>query len=478
MISNKKKYNTVFLSGNFNVLHSGHLRLFNEAKKIGKRLIIGVYGDKFQENKNAIKQNLRLNNLKHISIVDETFIIKESIEKTLLKLKPDVVIKGKEHENKYNPELKILNKYKGQMFFTSGESILSSQDFINKNSEVKKNNILKPTNFINRHNIKSENLIKILKNFKKLNIIVLGDLIIDEYIYCLPIGMSQEDPSIVLKPARREKYLGGAGIVASHAANLGAKVDFITVVGNDNHNDFIKKKLKNPNLKFKAYIDNQRINILKQRFKSKNKTLFKVSDFNQNSISLTFQKKIISNIKSKIKKTNLIILSDFNYGCLPTALIDKIIKIATDNNVFICADSQTSSQLGYISKYKNINLITPTEYEARVSVRNQEDGIPILCNALQKETKSKHIIMKLGPDGIFIHSNKTSKITDDTIKALNLNPVDIAGAGDSLLAISAMSLALGSSIWEASYLGSLGAAVQVSREGNVPIATKEIQFLI
>ena len=66
MISNKKKYNTVFLSGNFNVLHSGHLRLFNEAKKIGKRLIIGVYGDKFQENKNAIKQNLRLNNLKHI----------------------------------------------------------------------------------------------------------------------------------------------------------------------------------------------------------------------------------------------------------------------------------------------------------------------------------------------------------------------------------------------------------------------------
>ncbi len=475
---NKKKFKKIFLSGNFNVLHSGHLRLFNEAKKIGDKLIVGVYGDKFQENKSAVKEKLRLENIKHITIVDEVFIIKDSIEKTLLKYKPDVVIKGREHENKFNPELKIINKYKGKIYFTSGESILSSNDFINKNSNLEKDKIIKPIKFLKRHKITTKSIENKLKNFKKLNIIVLGDLIIDEYINCSPIGMSQEDPSIVLKPNQKEKYIGGAGIVASHAANLGSNVNYITVLGKDIHNNFIKNKLKLKKLKLNAFIDNQRKNVLKQRFKSKNKTLFKVNDYNQNSISTELQKKIILKINKIIKKTDLIILSDFNYGALPKKLIENIIKIANNNKIIVTADSQSSSQIGYINKYKNVNLLTPTEYEARVSVRNQEDGIPVLCKELQQDTKTKNLIMKLGSDGVFIHSLLNKKIFDDTIQALNPNPVDIAGAGDSLLTISSMALALGSNIWEAAYLGSIGAAIQVSREGNIPINIKELQSVI
>ena len=85
----------------------------------------------------------------------------------------------------------------------------------------------------------------------------------------------------------------------------------------------------------------------------------------------------------------MIILSDFNYGALPKKLIENIIKIANNNKIIVTADSQSSSQIGYINKYKNVNLLTPTEYEARVSVRNQEDGIPVLCKELQQDTKTK-----------------------------------------------------------------------------------------
>ena len=112
--------------------------------------------------------------------------------------------------------------------------------------------------------------------------------------------MSQEDPSIVLKPNQKEKYIGGA-IVASHAENLGSNVNYITVLGKDIHNNFIKNKLKLKKLKLNAFIDNQRKNVLKQRFKSKNKTLFKVNDYNQNSISTELQK-IILKINKIIKK--------------------------------------------------------------------------------------------------------------------------------------------------------------------------------
>ena len=159
-----------------------------------------------------------------------------------------------------------------------------------------------------------------------------------------------------------------------------------------------------------------------------------MNDYNQNSISTELQKKIILKINKIIKKTDLIILSDFNCGALPKKLIENIIKIANNNKIIVTADSQSSSQIGYINKYKNVNLLTPTEYEARVSVstKNQEDGIPVvnICKELQQDTKTKNLIMKLGSDGVFIHSLLNKKIFDDTIQALNPNPVDIAGAGD------------------------------------------------
>ena len=77
-----------------------------------------------------------------------------------------------------------------------------------------------------RHSIKVKDILTVVKDFKKLKICVIGDIIIDEYITCDPIGMSQEDPTIVVTPLDKQVFLGGAGIVAAHAASLGAKVHF------------------------------------------------------------------------------------------------------------------------------------------------------------------------------------------------------------------------------------------------------------
>ena len=82
----------------------------------------------------------------------------------------------------------------------------------------------------------------------------MGDLIIDEYITCEPLGMSQEDPTLVISPINKTKFIGGAGIVAAHAKNLGAKVDFYSVAGQDDLFKFAKKKLENYKVNLKVFL--------------------------------------------------------------------------------------------------------------------------------------------------------------------------------------------------------------------------------
>jgi bifunctional ADP-heptose synthase (sugar kinase/adenylyltransferase) len=179
---------------------------------------------------------------------------------------------------------------------------------------------------------------------------------------------------------------------------------------------------------------------------------------------------------------DLIVLSDFNYGCLSQNLVNSITDLAKKNKVVIAADSQSSSQIGNITRFKDLDLITPTEREARISINNNNDGLIVLADKILNKSNAKNLIMTLGPDGILINQNINNDNKDprtvDRISAMNQYPIDVSGSGDSLLIVASMPLASGASIWEASYLGSLAAAIQVSRIGNVPIRSNEIINLI
>ena len=138
------------------------------------------------------------------------------------------------------------------------------------------------------------------------------------------------------------------------------------------------------------------------------------------------------------------------------------------------ADSQASSQMGDISRFKFMSLITPTEREARLAVRNDEVGIPHIIELLRQQSKSNNIIVTLGGDGVLISGLHNGQYTTDQIPAFNTSPLDAAGAGDSLLAASSMCLAIGINIWQSAFLGSLAAACQVGRLGNVPLRASEL----
>ena len=471
---------TVLVTGNFNVLHPGHIRLLKFAKSFEKRLIVGVNSDEFAGGLVDSSEILRKEAVSSIDIVDECFLVNEPIDIFIQRHKPKIIVKGKEYEKEHNPELQALSEYGGQLIFNSGDIGSTSHTSLKTQNDKLASARVAISSFMTKHKIKKDHLLRILNKFANKKICIIGDLIVDEHVDCFPLGMSREEPCIVVSPQESRRFLGGAAIVAAHSSTLGAKANFLSVAGNDEVRDFAATNLENFGVDYKFMIDHVRPTTVKQRFRSLERSLLKVTKLSQQPISENLQELMFAEFKAAAIGADLIIFSDFNYGCLPQPLVKKISEFAIEQRIMIAADSQSSSQYGDIGRFQGANLITPTEHEARVALQNYDDGIVVLADKLMKKTSSENILLKLGADGLIAQCQKQTDKTPHTEKldALNSNPKDVSGAGDSMLATASLALISGANLWEASLLGNIAAFLQVSRVGNVPIQSQEIAEVI
>ena len=254
---------------------------------------------------------------------------------------------------------------------------------------------------------------------------------------------------------------------------------FISVTGADAAREFARERLAAYGVTADLLIDETRPTTRKQRFRSKGKTLLRVSHLHQAAISIGLQSELLEHLELVMDDTELLVFSDFNYGCLPQPLVDRIVGMARARGLILAADSQSSSQIGDICRFQDMDLLTPTEHEARIATRNHQDGLTILAEQVRRRSGARNLMLKLGEEGMLIlPGSEPGDGLTDRLAALNTAPRDVAGAGDSLLIAGALALASGGSIWEAAYLGSLAAAVQVGRVGNTPIRTKELLQLL
>ena len=465
----------VFVSGNFNTIHPGHLRLLRFAAECGDFLVAGIADDNSAGA--LVPADLRLEGVKSISFIDHAFVLRTSPEQFIRELRPDIVVKGKEHEARINPEQSAVEAYGGQLIFSSGEMRFSSIDLLKREmAEPNLSSIIRPQDFPGRHGFTMADLRGIVKKFKGFRVTVVGDLIVDEYITCDAIGMSQEDPTLVVTPIQNQMFIGGAGIVAAHGQTLGADVRYISVSGVDATARFARGKLEEFGVSASIFEDDSRPTTLKQRFRASGKTLLRVSHLRQHDVSRDIAQKLSDTIKASLSKTDLLIFSDFNYGCLPQALVVEITEECKRRSILMVADSQSSSQIGDVSRFTDMMLLTPTEREARLAVRDFDSGLVVLAEKLRKKARAKNITLTLGAEGLLAHAatGKHDEWLTDRLPAMNQAPKDSAGAGDSLLITSSMAMAVGADIWQSMYLGSIAAACQVSRVGNMPLSPIDI----
>jgi rfaE bifunctional protein kinase chain/domain len=467
---------TVFVSGNFNVLHPGHLRLIRFARECGEFLIVGVQSDALAGEAALLGESLRLEGVRSNNWIDLAFIMRQPARELIAALRPDVVVKGREHEHLDNPEREAVSAYGGRLLFGSGEISFSSVDLLRGEMPPAAKYQL-PEDFPARHGFSRQDLRALVRRFPQVRMVVIGDLIVDEYIDCDPLGMSQEDPTIVVTPVYQQSYVGGAGIVAAHAASLGATVDYFSIAGRDTARDIAVERLHDYRVRTHLLEDESRPTTLKQRFRAQGKTLLRVSHLRQHGLSRELCGSLLDRLRPVLDQAHVLVFSDFNYGCLPQTLVDTVTALGRERELLMVADSQSSSQIGDVSRFRGMDLLTPTEREARISTHNHEDGLVVLAEALRRQAGARNLLMKLGAEGVIVHAelSKDNHWLTDRLPAFSLTARDTAGAGDSLLASSALALALRANLWQAAYLGSTAAACQVGRIGNVPLGSDELQ---
>ena len=161
-----KKNNTkIFVSGYFNVLHPGHISLLKFAKRLGSELVVGLISKKIANVDHLHSDSSRIETLKSINFINKVVIIDQTIEKTLINEMPNIIVKGKEHENKINIEESVLQEIDAKIIFNSGEPN-SDYDILYNNKDT--SNIKMQKKFLKDHNIKTKTLLSYVKKFAKL----------------------------------------------------------------------------------------------------------------------------------------------------------------------------------------------------------------------------------------------------------------------------------------------------------------------
>ncbi|MDC3295959.1 PfkB family carbohydrate kinase [Candidatus Pelagibacter sp.] len=470
-----KKKKIILCHGVFDIVHPGHIRHFAHCKQKADILIVSLTRDIFIKKgtyRPMVPERLRAFNLASLQLVDYV-IIDQNISpvKLLKKIKPNFFAKGLEYADLKNPltvkEKNIVESFGGKMIFSPGDYVLSSSKIINQMKPDLKFEKLKL--LMDTENIDFNDLKKILKDLSKLKVHILGDTIIDTSHYCEVIGGLHKTPTLSVVKQISEDFLGGAAIVASHFKSFAKNVTLTTLFSNDEKGKFALKNLKKNKIKTNYYSEDDRPTTNKNSYIVNKHKLLKVDELNNNTITNSTLDKIIKSLKKD--KNQVLVFSDFRHGIFNNQTLSKIFE-SINHKTFKVADSQVASRWGNISDFKNFDLLTPTEREARYSLFEQDTPIRNLVGNLQKKSKANNIILKLGEKGLISISRKKNDYI--ALDPFVDNLIDSNGAGDALLAYSASTLYTTKSLIISSIIGLLAASCKCETQGNLPVTTDQI----
>ena len=482
----KNKINNCILGfGHFSTIHPGHIRYLQNAKKLGGTLVIALIGDIKEENndnKFHFKQEERAEALSLIGIVDLVVLLeKDELKDAIKKLTPRILILGDEFQESIDKNIKesfsIQKRLGGEIKFHAGDIQYATTDLLSdKQSKIKTKRINQFIKSCNRQDIDKSDLLKSISTWQDTELLVIGDTIVDQYAACEALGMSAEAPIVVVKELNSKNFIGGAAVVASHIKNLGAKCHLLSIVGNDDVSDLVRDHLKLFGVGDLLITDNTRPTTFKKRYLVENQKLFRVSKLEDHFIDNEIENKVLKKIEDIAPIIKGIVISDFVYGVITPKILEGVKEIVKKYKLMIFGDLQCSSQVGNISKFRDFTLICPNEKEARFALQEKDIGLELLSQRLLKKTNCNSLIMKLGPNGFIVYKREEDdNVTTQAFPSLSVTPLDVTGAGDSLLALMATGLASGESIMKTAALGCCISALAVENMGNSPISCQQIK---
>ena len=473
----------VHCHGCFDIVHPGHVRYLEFAHQQGDLLVVSLTGDS-QVGKGVqrpyIPEEMRAENLAALEVVDLVYINPNPTSADLLaELRPDVYVKGKEYEQNNRPdfarERQVVESYGGRVVFSSGDVVFSSTQLIENMGQDADLEIDRLKAVCSRHGIGHESLGTLIEAFAGLRVLVIGDIVLDRYVLCDATELASEAPMMSLTRLEERLFVGGAGIVARHAAALGARVSLLSTVATDEASRYAELVLEQEGIASRLIAS--RSNLPERtRFLVEASKVLRVEDGRSQPLDSVAEREAATWVRSVASQVDAVIFCDFGYGTITGRLLEQLRGILADRNRIMTAN--VSGPRGRLLEFKHADLLCPTERELRSARHDFDRGLSNVAWNAMDATHARHMIVTLGKKGLVVFDRQSQdptspgwrdRLRSEYLPSLADAVIDPLGAGDALLATATLTLAAGGNLMQAAYLGSLAAGAEAAQLGNVPV---------
>lgn len=472
----------VLCHGTFDLMHTGHIRYLQRARKEGDILVATITADDFVNKgpgRPVFSEQLRAENVAALGCVDYVAINHAASAVELLEIiRPSLYVKGGEYRDNADitgnivREIAAVERHGGTIFYTD-EITFSSSELLNEHFDV-----FQPETKRFLEEFGSEysdrqihNQIDSLFNLK---VLVVGDAIVDQYHYVSPLGQTGKGNILAVQHLSEEQFAGGSLAVANHVSQFVKRVDLITGLGKKNsHEEFIRKHLKENINPFFAYFKDAPT-VTKRRFVDADLAKFFEVYFFQDSPVFEDGEQTFALLEQNLSKYDLVIVADFGNGFISQEMTRLICQKAP----FLAVNTQINSgNRGYhvINRYTRADFVSLNEPELRLAAHNRYDSLELVCQEVANRLGTIGFAVTRGTKGVTFLDTK--KDTFSRVPALSSKVVDRIGAGDAFLSLASLCMAGGLDSKVVNFIGSVAAAMDVqivcNREPIDPVNLKK-----
>lgn len=467
---NKK---VVHCHGVFDLLHIGHIRYLEQARRMGDILVVTITPDCYVDkgpHRPAFTETLRAETISSLNCVDYVAINQwPTAEETLRLLRPDFYVKGSEFKNissdmtgKIGREEQVVQEIGATLAFTE-DITFSSTNLINRYLSNFPEEVQEYLNLFQRR-YEYQEILEILEKMSSLNVLVIGDTILDEYQYCDAIGKSSKDPVLALKYKSHDIFAGGVLAVANHVANFANRVQLVTVLGDrDSYEDFILSKL-HPNISHYFAIQPNAPTLMKRRFidgYSFNK-LFEIYVMDGSGLPPEKDLQVCAWLREELPKYDLVIAADFGHGTISK----NMVHILVDHARFLAVNTQANAgNRGFntMTRYKRADYVCLAEHEIRLEMRDLNGNLRPMMDLISQKLGCRYLVVTRGRKGCLVCDNQGAFIA---VPSFAQKVVDRVGAGDAFFSLTALAAVQRVPIEELGFIGNVAGSLAVEVLGN------------
>ncbi|HEX4185692.1 MAG TPA: PfkB family carbohydrate kinase [Stellaceae bacterium] len=459
--------------GAFDLLHLGHVRHLEAARRLGDVLVVTVTADRFVNKgpgRPVFNEGLRAEMLAALEYVDWVAINPSpDAVSAITAIKPRIYVKGQDYQNpagdvtgKITAERIAVEKYGGLLAFTD-EATFSSSELINRHLNVFEPHIREHLSSLRGDGGLSE-ILGLLDRVSDYRVLIVGDAIIDEYQYVLPMGKSPKENMIATRYQDEEVFAGGVFAAANHVASFCAQVDVVTSLGAvGSFEDAVREQLL-PNVRLHNIMRPGAPTTRKRRFidPSYMRKLFEVYYIDDDPMSAELQQQIDGAIAERVSEVDVVIAADFGHGLLGPSSIEVLTRGAP----FLAVNCQSNSaNMGFnlITKYPRSDYVCIDAPEARLATGDRTSPIGDIARRIEGLIGCSKIIITQGKHGCVTHERGG---VVHTIPAFAKNVVDTVGAGDAFLSVTSPLVAAGGAMHQIGFIGNVVGALKVEIVGH------------